>query len=160
MAVVVAVGIAAFAAAFLLSRGDDGSEPPADVAAGNRGSTGTSPSGPAPEGACGTREPVEVSESPYRISVQPQPDPPQAEDTTFAVRVERDGEPVSGARVCLSADMTEMSHTGVDGEATEVAPGRYELTLDFSMRGGWTGSVLVAEPGQQSAFMPVSFEVR
>ncbi|MDQ3973586.1 MAG: hypothetical protein M3276_04505 [Actinomycetota bacterium] len=38
-------------------------------------------------------------------------------------------------------------------------PGRYDASLTFPMRGRWTGTVKVIEPGQPAVAIPVSFDV-
>lgn len=65
---------------------------------------------------------------------------------------------MSGATVCLSLDMTEMSHEASGGQAEETEPGRYEVGVDFGMRRTWEGTV-VTEPGETPVAAPVSFEV-
>lgn len=79
--------------------------------------------------------------------------------TTYELTVLRNGQPVTGARVCLDAAMGGMSGMGLSDEGEEVAPGRYELYLPFQMPGPWDASVLVDEPGHDSVALPLSFHV-
>ncbi len=167
IAVVAVIAAVAFGAAFLLTGGgDDESSAPTDLAAGGASSTTEAPSSRAASGAsgdggnpCRVDEVVPVAEAGYEVSVATEPDPPTPQGTTFEVVVQREGVPVSGATVCLSAGMSEMSHTGVSAQAEELGEGRYQLALNFGMRGSWSGGVLVIESGQ-GASMPVSFNVQ
>lgn len=121
-------------------------------------------SAPAPEPVTADPSPAaEATAEPqgpaYDVQITSDPDPPAPAGTTFIIDVRRDGAPVSGAEVRLAADMTDMAHEGVGGQAEEVEPGRYEIGLSFPMRGGWSGRLTVTEPGQEPFSMPVSFEV-
>lgn len=53
----------------------------------------------------------------------------------------RGGRAVTGAKVCLSADMPDMQHPGVGKVAKEASGGRYELNLKFEMVGALAASV-------------------
>ena len=82
--------------------------------------------------------------------------------TTQRLEVTRAGRPVTGARVCFSADMGGrggMSGMAVDDRATEVAPGRYEVPARFLMSGYWQGSILVRQEGRPTVQVPLSFWV-
>ena len=87
------------------------------------------------------------------------PDPPRAEGTTFHLTVRQDGRAVTGAKVCVAADMPDMQHPGVNTVARESAPGSYDADLDFPMTGAWAGSVTIAEPGKAAVSMALSVEV-
>lgn len=165
IAVVLVVAATALGGAFLLFRG--GSDEAGDVAAGgNQTSTTSVAQGSGGVGSgvsedpCAMEDVADLSGSPYQITVDPDPDPPTAQGTTFEIVVSRDGQPVAGATVCLSADMDEMSHGGTNREADEVGPGVYRVPMNFGMRGSWGGDVLVLEPGQTAVSMPLSFDVR
>lgn len=86
-------------------------------------------------------------------------EPIEFTQTTYELVVLRNGRPVTGARVCLDAAMRGMSAMGLNDEAEEVAPGRYELYLPFQMPGPWEASVLVEEPGAATVVLPLSFHV-
>jgi YtkA-like len=47
------------------------------------------------------------------------------------------GQPVAGAAVRLEGNMSHAGMKPVFGAAREVAPGRYEAPLDFTMAGDW-----------------------
>jgi len=51
---------------------------------------------------------------------------------------ERTGVPVTRARIVLEGDMTHPGMTPAFGEVKETVPGRYQGTLDLTMRGDWT----------------------
>ena len=108
-----------------------------------------------PAGTCGSGTPDDR----YAVAVEAEPDPPKAEGTTFRLSVTRDGAAVTGAKVCLTADMPDMQHPGVNTLAKETSAGRYETSLRFSMGGGWRGAVTIAEPGRPSVSVTVRFQV-
>jgi hypothetical protein len=141
--VVVVVAVVAFGGAFLVFSGDDKA-------------TITSE----PDGRCGPIEAQAVEGSAYEVTVSSEPDPPTPRDSTFEIVVERDGQPVSGATVCMTLDMTEMSHGANGGRAGETQPGRYELSVDFGMRGTWEGTVFVTDAGGAPVAAPVNFDVQ
>lgn len=85
--------------------------------------------------------------------------PPSTREVAYLLRVSRNGEPVTGAQVCLSADMGGMSGMGVSDDAVEVEPGVYEVEVRFEMAGPWDGTVLVSEGGEDSVAIPLSFDV-
>ena len=95
----------------------------------------------------------------YDVTVESEPDPPRAEGTTFLLSVRRDGEPVTGAKVCMDLDMPDMQHPGVSIVTTEDSPGRYGARLRFSMVGAWTGSITIAEPEKAAVSAPMRLEV-
>ncbi len=165
IAVVAVIAVVAFGGAFLLAGGDDEAPSPAtDLAVGASSSTtGTqrSSSGAGSgDNPCRVDEVVPTDEAGYEVTVSSEPDPPTPQDTSIEVLVQHDGAPVSGAVVCVSANMSEMNHAGVGGQADELGEGRYGVEVDFGMRGQWSGGILVIEPGQPAASMPVSFNVQ
>lgn len=95
----------------------------------------------------------------YSVTVDFDPDPPRAEGATFHVTVRRDGKAVTGAKVCVKADMPDMQHPGVSTVAGEASGGTYDAKLKFSMTGAWAGSVTIAEPGRPAVSVPMKFEV-
>ncbi len=53
------------------------------------------------------------------------------------------GQPLTGAKVEISADHTDMSGMIMNGLATEQEKGKYAITADFSMSGTWKITVTV-----------------
>ena len=53
------------------------------------------------------------------------------------------GQPLTGAKVEISADHTDMSGMIMNGLATEQGTGKYAITADFSMSGTWKITVTV-----------------
>lgn len=163
IAVIAVVAVVAFGAAFFVFSGDDG--PTTTTAAGTDGMAGNGDmagngGGAGDDDLCGVEDSEPVDGSAYEVTVASEPDPPTPRDTTFDVAVDRDGQPVSGATVCISLDMTEMSHEASGGRAEETEPGHYEVDINFGMRGTWEGRVFVTEPGETSVAAPVSFNVQ
>ncbi len=164
IAVIAVIAVVAFGAAFLLTGGggETATDPVTDVAAATSSSTTEAPSsGTSDDDAnpCVVDEVVPVEEAGYEVTVATEPDPPAPQATTVEVLVQRDGAPVAGATVCMRADMSDMNHGGVNKQAEELGEGRYEMAVDFGMRGSWSGGVLIVESGQ-GASAPVSFNVQ
>lgn len=67
------------------------------------------------------------------------PDPPATGRATFSLTLTdvAAGSPVVGAAVRLEGNMSHAGMKPVFGAAREVAPGRYEAPLDFTMAGDW-----------------------
>jgi hypothetical protein len=148
--IVAGVAVIAFVIALLAFRG--GSKSSVDVATG-----GVTPgtSGAASAGLCGEGQPDPT----YTLAVDSDPNPPRPEGTTFHLTVRHNGTPVTGAKVCLAANMPTMQHAGVSITSKEVSGGRYDAALKFSMEGSWEGTVTVAEPGKPVVSMPVTIQV-
>lgn len=82
------------------------------------------------------------------------------EKTEHEIEVTRNGAPVTGAKVCARVSMVGMEAMGFsDDAAEETAPGVYRVTIVFAMAGGWSGSILIAEPGKAPASVMVDFRV-
>ena len=163
--VIAVIAVVAFGGAFLLAGGDEAADDAGtDVAAGaSDRSTTTTASDDREDNEtnpCRQSDVVPVEEAGYEVTVSTEPDPPAPEDTSIEVLVEQDGAPVPGAVVCVSADMSEMNHAGVSKQAEALGDGRYGVEVDFGMRGRWSGGIVVLEPGQPAASMPVSFDVQ
>lgn len=82
--------------------------------------------------------PPEDATSDVEVTWQVAPDPPHVGSTTVTVALADSlGEPIREARVSLEGTMTHPGMQPVLAEAQEVAPGRYEATLDLTMSGDW-----------------------
>ena len=80
--------------------------------------------------------------------------------TEHEIEVSREGAPVAGAKVCARVFMVGMEAMGFsDSAAEETAPGVYRVSIVFAMTGGWTGNILIEEPGKAPASVTVDFEV-
>lgn len=111
--------------------------------------------GPSPTGTCGFGSPDDS----YSVAVVSDPDPPRPEGTTFRLTVRQDGRAVTGAKVCMIADMPTMQHPGLSTVAKEGLGGRYETVVRFGMGGSWKASVTIAEPGKPVVSVTVAIEV-
>ncbi len=107
-------------------------------------------------GACGQGTPADPS---YTVDVAANPDPPRPEGTTLLLTVRRGGRPVTGAKVCVAADMPDMQHPGLTSVARESSAGRYETRIQFAMGGSWRTSVTVAEPDKPVVSIPLTIQV-
>lgn len=110
---------------------------------------------PLPTGACGFGSPDDS----YRVAVDSDPDPPRPEATTFRLTVRQDGRAVTGAKVCMTANMPDMQHPGVNTLTKEGPGGRYETVLQFGMGGSWEAAITIAEPGKPAVSVTVPIEV-
>jgi hypothetical protein len=72
------------------------------------------------------------------INLVVSPNPPQVGLATLALTLsDANGQPISGARIELEGNMSHAGMAPVFSQATEVAPGRYEAPLEFTMSGDW-----------------------
>lgn len=81
-----------------------------------------------------------TSEAPPEIAIESEiaPAPPKTGPATITLKLaDAAGKPIAGARISLEGDMAHPGMRPVFGEAREVEPGRYEATLEFTMRGDW-----------------------
>ena len=78
---------------------------------------------------------------------------------TLRLTVRRDGVPVTGAKVCLRADMPVHQHPGVLATADETGPGDYRARLTLGMEGSWHGTVSVGRSGGAPVVVPIDVEV-
>ncbi len=106
-------------------------------------------------GACGEGKPDPT----YDVGYVAKPDPPSVEGTLFELTVRQGDRVVTGAKVCLYADMPDMSHSGFDRTAFEISSGQYEVDLQFGMGGRWRLALTVAEPGKPAASIRFFVEV-
>jgi hypothetical protein len=73
------------------------------------------------------------------FSCASEPAAPRLGSNIFTVTLtERSGAQLTGAHVALEGDMTHPGMSPVFGEAKEIAAGRYQGTVDLTMRGDWT----------------------
>ena len=117
---------------------------------------------PAPAAGATTRNDQACPSAPrhaaYSVAVESSPDPPKAEGTVFRLTVRPDGQPVTGARVCVRVNMPDMQHRGVTGVAREAGAGRYDADMRFSMVGGWEGLVVITPADGPAASAPIKVE--
>jgi len=149
--IVAGIAVVAFVVALVAFRGGSSKDSTVD-ASGQITVPGAASQG---TGCSATSKP----DSAYTVTMETDPSPPKAEGTTFHLTVRHDGKAVTGATVCLTADMTEMHHEGINNEAKEASGGKYDTSLKFGMRGPYGGSVIVAEPGKPAVSVPVTFTV-
>jgi hypothetical protein len=111
---------------------------------------------PVSTGACGVPTPADAT---YTADVASDPDPPLASGAAFTFTIRHGGQAVTGAKVCLTADMPAMQHPGISYGLTESSAGRYGARLQFSMSGAWRASLTVAEPGKPVVSVTVNIQV-
>lgn len=101
-----------------------------------------------------------VRDRSYKVSLE---EPPNIDMTYQRLVVTHNGQLVSGALVCLRADMGgrgRMSGMGVSNQARETTPGHYDVPVRFLMSGHWDGTAIVTEPRRKAVAIPLSIEVR
>jgi hypothetical protein len=77
---------------------------------------------------------------------------PRLGTTPLTVRLERDGEPVAGADVRVTGDMTHAGMVPVLRDTVEVEPGVYRAAdFEFTMAGDWIITADVTLPGGDRA---------
>lgn len=89
--------------------------------------------------------------------------PFSVDPTTQTMLVTRNGQPVTGAQVCMRADMGGMggmSGMAVSDVARELAPGQYEVPIRFEMGGFWNGTVIVSTGTRKPVRITVPIDVR
>jgi hypothetical protein len=111
---------------------------------------------PVSAGACGVPTSVDAT---YSAEVASDPDPPVASGASFTFTVRHAGQAVTGAKVCLTADMPAMQHPGISYVLADSSGGRYGARIQFSMSGAWRASLTVAQPGMPIVSVPVNIEV-
>jgi YtkA-like len=111
---------------------------------------------PVSTGTCGVPTPADAT---YSADVASDPDPPVASGANFTFTVLHGGKAVTGAKVCLAADMPAMQHPGITYLLTESSAGRYGARMQFSMSGAWRASLTVAEPGMPVVSVTVDIQV-
>lgn len=91
-----------------------------------------------------------VSPPSLRIEHEISPQPPRVGPATFSLKLsDAAARPVTGAHVTLEGNMTHAGMTPVGAVATEVGPGHYRATLEFTMGGDWVVIVHAALPDGQ-----------
>lgn len=84
-----------------------------------------------------------------QLSVSVSPDPPQPGPSDLTLQVkDPQGQPVTGAQVRWSIDMTNMRMGPQNGQMTDAGSGRYQAKASFSMAGPWRINVEVSKDGQ------------
>ncbi len=89
--------------------------------------------------------------------------PFSVDPTTHSFRVTRDGQPVTGAEVCMRADMGGMggmSGMGISDVARETEPGVYDVPIRYEMGGFWNGTVIVKSGVRKPVKIDTLIEVK
>ncbi len=87
------------------------------------------------------------------------PQPARVGLTTIALGLtDPSSRPVTAAHITLEGDMSHPGMAPIFGEASEVAPGRYQGKLNFSMGGDWAVLVHITMPNGQK--LERQFDVR
>lgn len=84
--------------------------------------------------------------------------PVSVQESTHVLKVSRNGRPLTGAKVCINTEMVGMSGMGYSAEASERAPGRYEVGFRFGMAGDYRTN-LIARTGSGEISIPLLVKV-
>lgn len=99
--------------------------------------------------AAGCRKPAEAPLS-VVVAHAIEPWPARVGPTTLTLTLsDPEGHPMRGARIALEADMSHAGMRPEFGDAREIAVGRYQGRLAFTMAGDWVVLVRVTLPGGQ-----------
>jgi hypothetical protein len=81
---------------------------------------------------------------PVKITLKTNPPELAVGETELILELkDQKDQPLTGAKVDVSADHTDMSGMTMSGPATEQENGKYAITADFSMSGNWKITVYV-----------------
>lgn len=109
----------------------------------------------------GLSSPTGGSASALQVSFTTDPDPAKPGPVTVIVEVKDSrGQPVTGAQVTVSIRMTNMSHSGIDGQLLEQGSGKYQASGSFMMAGTWRAKVAVSGQGLPATTSTFDIEVR
>jgi hypothetical protein len=103
----------------------------------------------------GCRKPAETAPA-IAIEHEIAPWPARIGAATVTLRMsDAGGQAVSGARIALEADMSHPGMRPEFDEAREIAAGRYQGGLDFTMAGDWVVLMRITLPGGQTLERPL-----
>ena len=115
-------------------------------------------------GGGGKGTPLEIDAGVLRMTAVFAPDPPEPGTNTLELTVRgKDGTPVEGAEIQAVGTMTSMAamaemRASADVEA--LGGGRYRLTLDLPMAGGWPLTLHVQSPDGREASIELGLQDR
>jgi hypothetical protein len=85
------------------------------------------------------------------VDLSTEPSPPKLGPATVTVALsDAQGGPILGAVVELEGNMSHAGMVPVFAQASEVAPGRYQASLEFTMAGDWFVLVRAVLPDGRS----------
>ena len=95
-----------------------------------------------------TVAPALPSSGDFSVALSTNPVSPAAGEITLVVDVvDRNGRPVDGADVQISASHTTMAGMNISGKATAQGKGRYAIRGNMAMGGAWRAKVMINSPG-------------
>jgi hypothetical protein len=98
---------------------------------------------------CSNTAQTQVSATdPVKIILKTNPTVPAVGKTEIVLEIrDQKDQPLTGAKVDVGADHTDMSGMTMGGVATEQGNGKYAITTDFSMSGNWKITVYIRKEG-------------
>ena len=92
--------------------------------------------------------PAPPSSGDFSVALSTNPVSPAAGEITLVADVlDRNGRPVDGADVQISASHTTMAGMNISGKATAQGKGRYAIRGNMAMGGAWRAKVMINSPG-------------
>jgi hypothetical protein len=95
----------------------------------------------------------------YTMTTHPQPDPPRSPSGEVLAFLNRQGQPVGGATMCVAVDMVGMPMGMSKYLGHEISPGVYDDSITFGMSGNWAGTLVLSVGGKPVASQAVSYQV-
>lgn len=95
--------------------------------------------------------PAEGQTASYDFNVKITPDPPKVGTNTLVVGIQHKNEakPAKGLNIKAQVFMTTMDMGTEEPNVKEIAPGRYQIKVGFSMKGQWAVKLLLPESGEK-----------
>jgi hypothetical protein len=87
----------------------------------------------------------------YDYDVKITPNPPQMGANSLEVSIQRsrDAKPATGLVIKAQVSMTSMDMGTEEPKVRKIAPGRYQLKANFSMKGTWAVKLSLPEGGEK-----------
>ena len=87
-----------------------------------------------------------ASSGDVKIVVTSNPSPAVVGDVELILTItDKDGKPIEGAKVKVSANHTDMSGMGMSGQATDQGAGKYSIKAAIAESGNWVLTVKVSK---------------
>lgn len=95
--------------------------------------------------------PADEQAATYDFDLKISPDPPRVGTHTLVVGIQRknDQKPAKSLQVKAQVFMTSMDMGIEEPKVRELAPGRYQMKVAFSMKGAWAVKLLLPEGGEK-----------
>lgn len=95
--------------------------------------------------------PAEGQTATFDFDAKITPNPPRVGTNTLEIGIQRKNkaEPATGLKIAAKVFMTSMDMGTEEPKVREIAPGRYQVKVVFSMNGPWAVKLLLPEGGEK-----------